>query len=230
MKTKEIALGAFIVGALVIFIIAIFSINDFRIFNPGYTIKVFFNFGDGMKPASPVRVSGVDVGEVKNIALVNVGGKTKVCVYAWIRRTVKIPQGSEAFVNNLSILGQKYLEIIPKEDPTGYLKDGDSIIGQDSVPIYRMGEFARNILVRFDRVLTSFAKLVEDQEITETFKKFVGSLQGASTNLETLLNDLKSGKGTIGKLFYEDALYTELEEFVTDLKTHPWKLLHKPRK
>ena len=68
-KSNQIKLGIFVVGALAIFISAIFTINDFTSFH-GYTIKAMFNFGDGIKHAAPVRLSGVDVGEVKKIKII----------------------------------------------------------------------------------------------------------------------------------------------------------------
>ena len=35
------------------------------------------------------------------------------------------------------------------------------------------------------------------------------------------------GKGTIGKLLYDDTLYQELEGLVADVRRHPWKLFWK---
>lgn len=51
-----------------------------------------------------------------------------------------------------------------------------------------------------------------------------------------IVERLKNGEGTVGKLLTEDAVYNELKstmtnfkEFSEDLKKHPWKLLSKPR-
>ncbi|MDD5669185.1 MAG: MlaD family protein [Candidatus Omnitrophica bacterium] len=41
------------------------------------------------------------------------------------------------------------------------------------------------------------------------------------------LAKIKNGEGTIGRLFYDDALYKELEDLVSDIKLHPWKLFFK---
>ncbi|HEC69430.1 MAG TPA: MCE family protein [Candidatus Omnitrophica bacterium] len=227
--SKEFKLGIFILGAIIILIVGIFSIRDFRIFNPGYTIKVVFNFGDGLKPASPVRVAGIEAGEVKKISLVREGEKTKVIVYAWIRKDIKIPSGSQAFVNSLGVLGEKYLEIIPQEGSGQYLKEGDSIVGEDSVPLYTLGKFVRAGIERFYKLLNTLDKLVREEEIISTFKKFVGSLEGVSSDLGGFFRDLRERRGTVGRLIYEDTLYKDIEEFIKDLKAHPWKLLHKSR-
>ena len=230
MKTKEFKLGLFILGALVILITGIFSIRDFKAFNPGYTIKVLFNFGDGIKSASPVRVSGTDAGEVKKVTLTEKDGKIRVLIYAWIRKDIRIPENSEAFINSLGILGEKYLEILPNEKSQEFLQNGGVITGSDSYPMYKISELARQTLTRFDRLLDSIYELVKDEEISTMFRKFVGNLQDASANLDEFLRDLRSPKGTVGKLVYEDALYQDIEEFIKDLKAHPWKLLYKPDK
>lgn len=230
MKNKDLKLGIFIFGAIVILILGIFSIKDFRVLNPGYNIKVIFNFGDGLKPASPVRIAGIDAGEVKKTSLIYEDGKTKVLVRAWIRSGIKIPVGSEAFVNNLGILGEKYLEIIPNGEAVEYVKSNDTMIGHDSIPMYKMGELARETLTRFTHILDSLENIVMDEKVAVAFKKFIGNLEQASFELDGILKDVRTSKGTVGKLLYEDSLYKELEEFVKDLKEHPWKLLHKPKK
>lgn len=46
-------------------------------------------------------------------------------------------------------------------------------------------------------------------------------------SLETAAKNIKEGKGTIGKLFNDDTIYKNLEEFTADIKAHPWKLIIK---
>jgi len=46
-------------------------------------------------------------------------------------------------------------------------------------------------------------------------------------DLDTLIVKIKNGEGTLGKLLTDDALYTEVESLVLDLRQHPWKMLWK---
>jgi phospholipid/cholesterol/gamma-HCH transport system substrate-binding protein len=48
-------------------------------------------------------------------------------------------------------------------------------------------------------------------------------------NLSSITGKIDSGEGTVGKFLTEDKIYNDVESFVEDLKKHPWKLLHKPR-
>lgn len=46
-------------------------------------------------------------------------------------------------------------------------------------------------------------------------------------DIDDLIVEIKTGQGTIGKLFVDDAIYNEIESLVLDLKSHPWKLFWK---
>jgi len=48
-----------------------------------------------------------------------------------------------------------------------------------------------------------------------------------ANNLNSILESVKSGQGTIGKLLYDDTVYKDLEGLTSDLKANPWKLLRK---
>ena len=49
-------------------------------------------------------------------------------------------------------------------------------------------------------------------------------------SLDVILYDMTEGKGTIGRLLYDERLYDDLQGLTADLKEHPWKLLYRPKK
>ncbi|MCK4852449.1 MAG: hypothetical protein KAS86_04965, partial [Candidatus Omnitrophica bacterium] len=49
-------------------------------------------------------------------------------------------------------------------------------------------------------------------------------------DLEVILGRLRDGQGTIGKLLVEEKIYDDMEDLVSDIKAHPWKLLNRPRR
>jgi len=61
-------------------------------------------------------------------------------------------------------------------------------------------------------------------------EKITENLAALSESVRTIVDKIKSGEGTIGKLLNDDAIYNNLEGFTADIKKHPWKLLNKPRK
>jgi phospholipid/cholesterol/gamma-HCH transport system substrate-binding protein len=60
-------------------------------------------------------------------------------------------------------------------------------------------------------------------------EKLTENLVRLSDSAVGILDQVKSGQGTIGKLLYDSAVYDNLEGFTADIKQHPWKLLSKPR-
>jgi len=60
-------------------------------------------------------------------------------------------------------------------------------------------------------------------------EKITENLYKLSDSIKVILDRLKNGEGTIGKLLTDDKIYKDLEAFAEDIKKHPWKLLSKPR-
>jgi len=48
-------------------------------------------------------------------------------------------------------------------------------------------------------------------------------------NFNQGITKINEGKGTVGKLLYDDTVYNELEAMVKDLRRHPWKLFWKTK-
>ncbi|MDO8535978.1 MAG: MlaD family protein [Candidatus Omnitrophota bacterium] len=59
--------------------------------------------------------------------------------------------------------------------------------------------------------------------------KVFENLSGLTDSVKVIVDRLKNGEGTIGKLLTKDKIYKDLEAFVEDIKNNPWKLLNKPR-
>ncbi|MFA5085747.1 MAG: MlaD family protein [Candidatus Omnitrophota bacterium] len=59
--------------------------------------------------------------------------------------------------------------------------------------------------------------------------KIFENLNGLTDSVKVIVDRLKNGEGTIGKLLTRDKIHQDLEAFVEDIKNNPWKLLNKPR-
>ena len=65
----EVKVGIFAFIALIVLTLAVFSISEIHIFRAGYNIAVSFSFASGIAVGAPVKVAGVEVGEVTSIDL-----------------------------------------------------------------------------------------------------------------------------------------------------------------
>ena len=126
-RNFELKVGIFTFIGIVILFIIIFSIGELYFFKPGYNIRVVFGFANGIAGAAPVRVAGVEAGEVKDINIFydKLDNKSKVEILIWLREHVKIELDATAHINTLGLLGEKYLEIMPKNES---LWEGDCFV------------------------------------------------------------------------------------------------------
>ncbi|MFQ5952377.1 MAG: MlaD family protein [Candidatus Omnitrophota bacterium] len=219
----EVKVGIFIgIGIFLMFLI-VFSVGDLYPFQKGYNINVVFDYVNGLTKDSPVRLAGVDVGEVKALEIYyddNVK-RTRIRLNIKVRGDVKIERDAIASINTLGLLGERYLEISPGASDR-FLQPNDEIIGKNPLRVnQQMEELSKiathieKVLSRLDRGEGTFGKLLTDDTLYEDWKIIFGRL--------------RDGEGTVGKLLTEEKIYNDLEDFVADIKAHPWKLLSKPR-
>ena len=90
----------------------------------------------------------------------------------------------------------------------------------------------RNTLQNADKITTDLSK-VSGELSTAELNKVIADAQTTLSNLNTLLSDISSGKGTIGKLMKDEALYKdldnsakELELLLQDFRLNPKRYVH----
>ncbi|MDQ6746555.1 MAG: MlaD family protein [Candidatus Dormibacteraeota bacterium] len=94
-----------------------------------YHLKLDFTNADGLVPNEDVTVAGVKVGQVKGL---QVSGKVAVVtVEITDKKYAPMRTGTRALVRQLSLLGNKYVELFPGPGGGGTLADGAEI-GIDS--------------------------------------------------------------------------------------------------
>ena len=220
----ELKVGSFVLLALLALSFFILSISDLSFFEKGRHIHVVFNFASGLREAAPVRLAGVEVGLVKKLQVFvdkTDGGKTKVRVNVWIKDNIGIPVDSNITINQLGILGEKYLEIIPGSSADLIKNDGVAV-GHDPVAIEKVTEKMDSLMTKLEVTVDN----VNNGIFTDKNKK---SLEYALEGLGALGTDLKEGRGTLGKLLTDEAIYNNLDDLTSDLKGNPWKLLYRPK-
>ena len=143
-------------------------------------------------------------GEVKSseIFFDEVSTSSKVRVKVWVKKDARIPVDSQFWINTLGLLGEKYLEIMPGKDYQSLVEENSGIAGSDPVPM---------------------------DEITKETKKLVLQIEEAVNGFNTMMAQVQSGEGTLGKFFYDETVYKNIEDLTDDLRRHPWKLFWKTK-
>ena len=220
----ELQVGSFVfIGALCLTFFII-SISDLSFLEKGRHIQVIFGFASGLREAAPVRLAGVEVGLVKKLKVFvddKDGRKTKVNVSVWINQDIDIPADSKITINQLGILGEKYLEIIPGKS-TESIKDDSVTVGEDPVPIEKITEGVAVLMTKLQVTVDS----INNGILTDHNEK---SLSQALDGFASVGTDLKEGRGTLGKLLTDESIYNNMDDLTSDLKSNPWKLLYRPK-
>ncbi|MFH1504563.1 MAG: MlaD family protein [Candidatus Omnitrophota bacterium] len=217
-----IKIGSFFIIGFFLFFVTLLSIREVSFFEGSYNIIVKFEFVEGLRSSSPVRFCGVDVGEIKKVSVIEEKNEPWVYVHAKIENGIQIPKGSYFFVNSLSLFGEKYLEITPSGKVTTYINKGDIVEGISPIPLF-------SVFSTFTKTMEEVQMFVEEGKLKNSLENIFKNTENLTSELQGLIEDMKNKKGTVGKLLYDDSLYKTTEEFIADLKAHPWKLLHKPK-
>jgi len=227
----EFKVGLFVLAALIGFTVFVWSITDTSVFEKGKTFRVVFNFANGLKQSAPVRVAGVDEGIVKDITLFfdRKDSSIKARVLVWIDEATLIPEDSVVTINQLGLLGEKYIEIIPGINKEHFFEEGQTIVGKDPVSQEEISERIIEVADRLEDSIAGFNRLLNDEGNVESVGATLKNLSLVTGSLQGLLLDIREGKGTIGKLMYDDRIYDNLEGMTSDLKENPWKLLYRAK-
>jgi phospholipid/cholesterol/gamma-HCH transport system substrate-binding protein len=71
--------------------------------------------------------------------------------------------------------------------------------------------------------LASDAQLKRYERITQNVSETTERAKLAAADAQALISHVKRGKGTVGALVMDEALYDDLQEMLRDLKHNPWK-------
>jgi phospholipid/cholesterol/gamma-HCH transport system substrate-binding protein len=88
-----------------------------------YRVTVELSETGGLYPRSNVTYRGVQVGEVKSIAMTDTGVAAELSLNA----DVKIPADLDAEVHSVSSIGEQFVQLLPRSGEGPSLRDGDVI-------------------------------------------------------------------------------------------------------
>jgi phospholipid/cholesterol/gamma-HCH transport system substrate-binding protein len=187
----KIRLGLFITGGLVLFVIAIFLIGKQKnLFNPVFKLSTTFYNVSGLQVGSNIRFSGINVGTVDNIIIIN---DSTVQVDMLIKKDVQkfIKTGCEAGIGSAGIIGDRILVITQGNNDEPVVKDGQKIASKEPV---ETDAIMASLLVTADN-----AAIISDQ-------------------LAEIMIKVNGGKGTIGRLIQDTSIAENLSQTMVNIK------------
>ena len=145
----------------------------------------------------------------------------KVKVELFIEDGIRIPVDSGISINQLGLLGEKYVEVTPGKSQQ-MIEGGGRIIGVDPVPIDRITQRVDNMTEQLEKTMQG----INNGLLTEQNTRSVSEIL---TGIRNIVAEVQQGKGTLGMFLYNPNIYKNLDELSSDLKSNPWKLLYRPK-
>lgn len=107
----------FVIGAIgaaltVVVMVGALNYDQLPFFNDAKDYSAYFSEASGLTPGSPVQVSGFEVGKVASVEL----DGDKVLVDFSVQKDIHIGDRTEASVKTKTLLGSKFLEVVPRGD------------------------------------------------------------------------------------------------------------------
>ena len=177
---SQLKIGVLMVIAIGIAGLAIFLLTGGKgFFWQRFHLKSRFPNVAGLKPGSPVRLAGVEIGDVNEVQLS--GDQVDVVFQVNKAYSDRITTDSVAKLGSVSLLGESAVDITPASTGT---------------PIPEWG------------FVPSGKPAAQLSDITDQASQGISELSG-------LIHDLRTGRGTMGKLMTDEELYLQLAGFVT---------------
>jgi phospholipid/cholesterol/gamma-HCH transport system substrate-binding protein len=226
LRFSQLRVGITVVVAAVALMIVIFLMSSSTgLFTRKVALRTYFDNAEGLRPGAPVRLQGVDVGNVTRIAVVSGHGLTPVEVTMKVStRYPMLRRDSEAQLSTAGVLGETFVDLNSAKAKAGPVQDGDVLPATnqpDLEDVIRASQSSLqnvDVLVRrLDRIVASIeqgqgsiGKLIYDPSL-------YNRLNSTLIEVQNMVAAISSGKGSIGKLVMQDDLYNKANAAVDKL-------------
>ncbi|GGH43413.1 ABC transporter permease [Mangrovimonas yunxiaonensis] len=195
MKTtnsQKVRLGLFVIIGTILFIAAVYLIGQRQdMFKKTFTINAFFQNVNGLQKGNNVRYSGIDIGTVKEISMIN-DSTIKIDMTIDEKIVSHIKKDAIATIGSDGLVGNMIVNIVPGKGEAAVITNGDTIASYNKIGA--------------DDILSTLSVSSENAAIL-------------TADLLKITNAMTEGKGTLGILLNDTIMAQELKESITNLKT-----------
>jgi phospholipid/cholesterol/gamma-HCH transport system substrate-binding protein len=229
LKWSQLKVGLTVLFASITLCVLIFLMSGTGgLFTHKIVLISYYDNTSGLREGAPVRLAGVDVGNVTKIRIVNDSTKQLTPVQVTMKVSTKydfnLRKDSVTSLATAGVLGETYIDIDSSRASGPVVQDGDTLNTRDHPDIQDVVRASQgtlqnldSLLKRVDRIVAfvesgqgSIGKLVYDPTLYNRLASTVSEFQN-------LMNQVSSGKGTIGKLISDDELYRKANATVDKL-------------
>jgi phospholipid/cholesterol/gamma-HCH transport system substrate-binding protein len=219
LKWSQLRVGiTVIVASLTLALLLFLMSGTAGLFTKRIIVRSYFDNASGLRQGAPVRLSGVDIGNVSKIRIVNEKDKQLTPVEVTMRVSTKyhyaLRRDSVTSLDTAGVLGETYLDIDSSQAVGPEAQDGDTLpthVHPDFNQVVRASQSTLQnmdaLLKRADRILAfaesgkgSLGKLIYDPTLYNRFSDTVADFQ-------KIVNEVSSGQGSLGALINRNDAY-----------------------
>jgi len=196
LKWSQLRVGLTVIFASLILALLLFLMSGTGgYFSHRITMVSYFDNASGLRVGAPVRLNGVDIGNVVAIRVVPDKDKQLTPVEVIMKVSTKygfnLRRDSVTSLDTAGVLGETYLDIDSAQAVGQPAKDGDTLPTQ---------------------VHPDFNEVVRSSQST------LQNMDALLKRADRILAFAESGKGSIGKLIYDPTLYNRFSDTVADFQ------------
>jgi phospholipid/cholesterol/gamma-HCH transport system substrate-binding protein len=199
VRWSQLKVGVIVLISTVVLVTLLFlmtSSSGLGIFSHKLTVTTFFENSAGLKTGAAVNLEGVTIGTVKSVTIDNSPERkltpVKVVMKLDDKYANNLKQDSKASLSTVGVLGDTVVDINSQFAVGAPLQDG-------------------NVL-----------KTLETPSLTDVVKASQGTIESLNVilaKMNVIVDNLQSGKGSVGQLINNPDLYNKADKAVDELLT-----------
>jgi phospholipid/cholesterol/gamma-HCH transport system substrate-binding protein len=229
LRWSELRVGLTVIFASIVLAVLIFVMTGTTgLFTKKISIHAFVDNAGGLRVGAPVRLEGVDIGNVTGIRVVHDPKRKVAPVDITMKITTKyedtMKSDCEASLNTAGVLGEVFLDVDCRAASGKPLQTGDILPTKDVPQLQDVIRATQGtienvnvLLKRVDDVVSyvqngqgSIGKIIYDPDLYNRANDTLRQLQQITTQIN-------SPNGSIGKLINSDELYNKANAAVDNL-------------
>lgn len=196
LKWSEVRVGiTVIIASVTLAVLLLLMSGTTGLFTRKITLRSYFDNAGGLRVGAPVRLAGVDIGNVSRIRIVPDKDKrltpVEVTMKVSTRYAFDLRRDSVTALDTAGVLGETFIDIDSSQAIGPPVRDGDTLA---------------------PRFHPDF------QEVVRSSQSTLQNMDALLKRLDRIVAFVESGKGSIGKLIYDPSLYDRFSETVNDFK------------
>jgi phospholipid/cholesterol/gamma-HCH transport system substrate-binding protein len=217
LKWSQLRVGLTVLIASVTLAVLIFLMSGTGgWFTSKITLRSYFDNAQGLREGAPVRLAGVDIGNVTAVRIVD--GKPATPVEVTMKVNTKysfnLRKDSVTLMSTAGILGETFVDVDSSTAKGPAASDGDTLAAHDAPQIQDVVRASQGTLQNMDSLLKRVDRIVAFIESGQgSIGKVIYSpalydqLNATVAEFKGLVDDIQSGKGSLGPLFTSDEVY-----------------------